>query len=146
MNHAHGEKLVEQSKRVDGVKRVLERLRKFHGPCHCCQDAKATRNDYPPACETWADGPDRWNMDMFDMGEDFKTIHGNRYATMVVIHKSRYGMLFLHQDKSAATVKEILEKAFAKAGVKPRILRSDGAGEYEDEELNKWLTVIGIHH
>eukprot|EP00961_Rhodomonas_salina_P084341 1133124-Rhodomonas_salina.1 len=62
------------------------------------------------------------------MGEDFKTIHGNRYATMVVIHKSRYGMLFLHNDKRASTVKEILQKAFVLAGLKPRILRSDGAG------------------
>eukprot|EP00961_Rhodomonas_salina_P266396 3601092-Rhodomonas_salina.1 len=32
------------------------------------------------------------------------------------------------------------------AGVKPRILRSNGAGEYEDAELNKWLSVIGIDH
>eukprot|EP00961_Rhodomonas_salina_P024420 328855-Rhodomonas_salina.1 len=62
------------------------------------------------------------------MGEDFKTIHGNQYAMMVVIHKSSYGMLFLHKDKCAATVKEILQKAFAKAGMKPQILRSDGAG------------------
>eukprot|EP00961_Rhodomonas_salina_P034587 465735-Rhodomonas_salina.1 len=66
---------------------------------------------------------------MFDMGKDFKTIHCNRYATMIVsIHKSRYGMLFLHKDKSASTIKEILQKAFAKAGIKPRIVRSDGAG------------------
>eukprot|EP00961_Rhodomonas_salina_P068576 920439-Rhodomonas_salina.1 len=62
-------------------------------------------------------------MDMFDMGEDFQTIHGNHFATMVVIHKSRYGMLYLHKDKSTTTVREILEQAFAKAGVKPNILR-----------------------
>eukprot|EP00961_Rhodomonas_salina_P162778 2192759-Rhodomonas_salina.1 len=85
-------------------------------------------------------------MDMFNMGEDFQTIHGNRFATMVVIHNSRYGMLYLHKNKSASTVREILEQAFAKAGVKPNILRSDEAGEYEDAELNQWLTVIGIHH
>eukprot|EP00961_Rhodomonas_salina_P037437 503085-Rhodomonas_salina.1 len=63
---------------------------------------------------------------------------------MIVIHKSRYWMLYLHKDKSAATVREILEQAFAKAGVKPNILQSDGAGEYEDTELNSWLIVIGI--
>eukprot|EP00961_Rhodomonas_salina_P297815 3937528-Rhodomonas_salina.3 len=51
-----------------------------------------------------------------------------------------------HKDKSALTVKEILQKAFAKAGIKPQIVRSDGAGEYEEEELNKWLTAIGVHH
>eukprot|EP00961_Rhodomonas_salina_P186841 2522820-Rhodomonas_salina.1 len=77
MNHANDAKLVEQSKRVDGMKRVLDCLHWFKGPCQCCQTAKAKRNDYPPGTETWADGLDRWNIDMFDMGEDFKTIHGN---------------------------------------------------------------------
>eukprot|EP00961_Rhodomonas_salina_P126329 1701602-Rhodomonas_salina.1 len=105
------------------MKRVLHRLHWFKGPCQCCQTAKAKRNDYPPGTETWADGPDRWNIDTFDMGEDFKTIHGNQYAMMVVVHKSRYGLLFLHKDKCAVTVEEILQKAFAKAGTKPRILR-----------------------
>eukprot|EP00961_Rhodomonas_salina_P302019 3940692-Rhodomonas_salina.1 len=81
------------------------------------------------------------------MGEDFKTIHGNSYSTMVVIQKSSFAMLFLHKDKTAVTVQEILQKVFAKAGMKPRILRSnDGTGEYEDAELNKWLSVIRIDH
>eukprot|EP00961_Rhodomonas_salina_P161865 2180294-Rhodomonas_salina.1 len=82
MSHANDEKLVEQFKRVDGMKRVLHRLRWFRSSCHCCQDAKAKRNDCPPGTENWADGPDRWNFNMFNMGEDFKTIHGNHYATM----------------------------------------------------------------
>eukprot|EP00961_Rhodomonas_salina_P202433 2730360-Rhodomonas_salina.2 len=90
------------------MKRVLVCLKHLHGPCHCCQDAKAKRNDFPPATDTWADIPDRWNMDI-------QTIHGNRFATMVVIHKSRYGMSYLQKDKSASTVTEILEQAFAKA-------------------------------
>eukprot|EP00961_Rhodomonas_salina_P285528 3858333-Rhodomonas_salina.2 len=34
----------------------------------------------------------------------------------------------LFMDKCAETVKEILQKAFVKAGTKPLILRSDGAG------------------
>eukprot|EP00961_Rhodomonas_salina_P129931 1749901-Rhodomonas_salina.1 len=105
MNHANHDKLVEQSKRVDGMKRVLVCLKHLHGPCHCCQDVKAKRNDFPPATDTWADRSDRWNMDMFNMGEDFQTIHGNSFATVIVIHKSRYGMLYLHKDKSAATVR-----------------------------------------
>ena len=65
---------------------------------------------------------------------------------MVVIHKSRFGVLFLHKDRSAATIQDILEDAFARAGVRPKILRSDGAGEYEDAGLNKWLKVAGVHH
>ena len=98
MNHVNDDKTVEQSHRVDGIPRILRRLKMFKGPCNCCQDAKSKRNDYPPSTETWADGPDRWNFDMFDMGENFKTIHGHRYCTMVVIHKSRFAMIFLHSD------------------------------------------------
>ena len=146
MNHVNDDKTVEQSHRVDGIPRILRRLKMFKGPCNCCQDAKSKRNDYPPSTETWADGPDRWNFDMFDMGENFKTIHGHRYCTMVVIHKSRFAMIFLHSDRNASTIRKILTKAFAKAGSRPKILRSDGAGEYEDQELNDWLDVLGIHH
>ena len=75
MNHANDDKTVEQSHRVDGIPRILRRLKMFKGSCNCCQDAKSKRNDYPPSTETWADGPDRWNFDMFDMGENFKMIH-----------------------------------------------------------------------
>eukprot|EP00961_Rhodomonas_salina_P077919 1046388-Rhodomonas_salina.1 len=53
-------------------------------------------------------------MDMFDMGPDFTTIHGNCFATMIVIMQSWYAMLFLHKERSAATVKEILELGFAR--------------------------------
>ena len=59
MNHANDDKLVEQSGRVDGIKRRLKRMKMYHGACHCCQDAKSTRNDYQPATETWADGLNR---------------------------------------------------------------------------------------
>eukprot|EP00961_Rhodomonas_salina_P052306 702188-Rhodomonas_salina.2 len=52
MNHANNAKLVEQSKRVDVMKRVLYSLHWFKGQCQCCQTAKAKRNDYPPGTET----------------------------------------------------------------------------------------------
>eukprot|EP00961_Rhodomonas_salina_P164844 2221300-Rhodomonas_salina.1 len=72
------------------------------------------------------------------MGEEFPTIHGNHFTTMIVIMKSRLAMIYLHKDKKATTVKSILERAFARAGVRPRILRSYGAGEYSDEKLEEW--------
>eukprot|EP00961_Rhodomonas_salina_P185241 2501238-Rhodomonas_salina.1 len=73
------------------------------------------------------------------MGEEFPTIHGNRFTMMIVIMKSRLAMIFLHKDKKATTVKSILEGAFARAGVRPCILCSYGAGEYGDEKLEEWL-------
>eukprot|EP00961_Rhodomonas_salina_P094100 1266228-Rhodomonas_salina.4 len=96
MSHAHTGKLVEQSKRVNA-------------------DAKATSNNYPPATETWADGPDLWNLDMFYMDEEFTTIHGNHYATMIVIVKLQFAMLYLHKNCKSVTVKSILQQAFSRA-------------------------------
>eukprot|EP00961_Rhodomonas_salina_P097143 1306577-Rhodomonas_salina.1 len=147
MSHAHTGKLVEQSKRVYGVGRVLKNLGHLLGlPCNCCQDAKATRNNYQPATETWADGPEQWNLDMFYMSQEFTTIHGNRYATMIVIMKSQFAMLYLHKNLESVTVKSILQQAFSRAGVRPCILCSDCTGEYRDEALNTWLQVLCIDH
>eukprot|EP00961_Rhodomonas_salina_P198863 2682369-Rhodomonas_salina.1 len=63
MNHANPDKLIEQSKRVDGIPCTLTKPNMMQAPCHTCQDAKSKRKNYPPAVETWADGPRRWNMD-----------------------------------------------------------------------------------
>ena len=52
-------------------------------------------------------------------------------------------MIFLHEDKSAKTHQLVLEKAFLYAGCIPKILWSDGAGEYK--ALNPWLAAKGIH-
>eukprot|EP00961_Rhodomonas_salina_P029152 393134-Rhodomonas_salina.1 len=60
--------------------------------------------------------------------------------------QSRFAMLFLHKEKKAGAVKEILELLFARAGVRPAILISDGAGEYGDEALENWLLMPGIDH
>eukprot|EP00961_Rhodomonas_salina_P056001 752015-Rhodomonas_salina.1 len=60
--------------------------------------------------------------------------------------QSRFAMLFLHKERRAATVKEILEKSFARTGVRPAILCSNGAGEYGDEGLGCWLLMLGIDH
>eukprot|EP00961_Rhodomonas_salina_P021236 286029-Rhodomonas_salina.1 len=60
--------------------------------------------------------------------------------------QSRFAMLFLHKERRAATVKEILERGFARAGVRPANLRSDGAGEYGNEDLKAWLLMLGINH
>ena len=68
-------------------------------------------------------------MDMFDMGDRFLTLGGNRYATFFVIRKTRYVMLFLHKTKTVPDLLNILQKARARAGSFPDVLVSDGAGE-----------------
>ena len=63
---------------------------------------------------------------------------------MFVIKKSRFGMIILHKDRSAATTKCVLDKVFAYAGCRPKIIRSDGAGEYD--VLDPYLEAQHIHH
>ena len=46
--------------------------------------------------------------------------------------KSRYVMIFLHKKKS--DYPELLEKAITQAGYAPKIMRTDGAGEYSGPE------------
>ena len=128
MNHPSLPRLVKLNGRVDGLPRQLSQVKQYNHPCHHCQDANAIRNDFPPASGDWADGPDLWSWDLVDMG-DVKTLDGNRYLSMFVIKKSRFGMIILHKDRSAVTTKIVLDKAFGYAGCQPKIIRSDGAGE-----------------
>ena len=139
LNHPSLPTLVKLNRQVDGLPRKLSNKRQGMFPCHTCQDAKASRNDYPPASENDATGI--WSWDMIDMGEDHPTLDNNRYCLMFVIRKSRIAMLFLHEDKRAATNKKMIQKAMAYSQQEPTILRSDGAGEYK--ALDEWLNSIG---
>lgn len=142
LNHPSLPKLVQLNGKVIGLPRKLSNTKQGMFPCHTCQDAKATRNDFPPSSNNWADDPGLWSWDMIDIREDHPTLDNNRYMSIIVIKKSRFGMVFLHSSKDAATNKQVLEKAFAYSGSKPTTLRSDGAGEYK--KLNTWLNSIGI--
>jgi hypothetical protein len=142
LNHPSLPKLVKLNGQVTGLPRKLQNKRQGMFPCHTCQDANATRNDFPPASTNWEDDPGLWCWDMIDMGEGQPTLDGNRYCSFIVIKESRFGMVFLHEKKDAATNKRVLQKAFAYAGCKPTKLRSDGAGEYK--KLNPWLNSLDI--
>ena len=71
-------------------------------------------------------------------------IDNNRYCSFIIIKKSRFGMVFLHEDKLKETNQKILEHAFAYAQCRPSIIQSDGAGEYK--ALDPWLHSLGIKH
>lgn len=76
------------------------------------------------------------------MGKEHPTLDNNRYCSMFLIKKSRYAMIFLHEDKSAATNKAMILKAIAYTQCQPTILRSDSAKEYI--ALDRWFNRIGI--
>jgi hypothetical protein len=142
LNHLSLPKLVKLNGKVDGLPRKLSNRKQGMFPCHTCQDANASRNDFPQASDNEIDKEGLWSWDMIDMGEDQPTLDNNQYCSMFVLQKSRFTMIFLHEDKSAKTNKAMLEKAFAYAQCQPTILRSDGAKEYV--ALDGWLNSLGI--
>eukprot|EP00961_Rhodomonas_salina_P143160 1926435-Rhodomonas_salina.1 len=64
---------------------------------------------------------------MLDMGEETKTIQGNSYATIFVVKRTRFMVVFLHKAKSGQVVADLMRKARAKIGSWPARMQSDGA-------------------
>eukprot|EP00961_Rhodomonas_salina_P125529 1690886-Rhodomonas_salina.1 len=104
--------------KVDGLVRDIRATRATHvpGPCNCCSEANAIRQDFPDALGTWyTQGRDLWQWDMLDMGTDNLTINGNRYATVVTNKLTLFFYTFLHSEATGAETVRILCKARAKA-------------------------------
>ena len=78
------------------------------------------------------------------MGPDHPTLDCNRYCSMIIIKESRFSMIFLHKDRELETTKKVLIDAFNFAGCRPKIIRSDCAGEYV--ALDPWMKEEKIHH
>eukprot|EP00961_Rhodomonas_salina_P027355 370328-Rhodomonas_salina.1 len=78
------------------------------------------------------------------MGADCTTINDNQYASLFLIRKSRYTFVFLHKTKDE--IPSIMLKAFAYVGGWPKIISSDGAGEYHSPEMDKMFEEKNIWH
>eukprot|EP00961_Rhodomonas_salina_P057117 768033-Rhodomonas_salina.1 len=68
--------------------------------------------------------------DMLDMGADYETLQGNRYATLFVVKRTRFLMAFLHSSKDGHVITDMMCKALAKVGSWPTHIQSNGAAEY----------------
>eukprot|EP00961_Rhodomonas_salina_P236053 3190213-Rhodomonas_salina.2 len=54
--------------------------------CAHCDEVNATSQNYPAASETvLTPTTELWQWDMLDMGANYATINGNRYATLFLI-------------------------------------------------------------
>lgn len=144
MAHTPIARCAQMSRKVKGLPRSLNFHRALRFPCGCCQEAKAIRQPFPPASNTMSRREDDlmcW--DMFDMGEKHLSLSGNRYVSVFVVHRSRYAIVLLHKDRTFETMKSLLIRAFARAGFTPKRVRHDGAGEYINKDLEKWLEEQG---
>ena len=135
--HAHPSKIAKLSHNCIGIKRPLA---EFPVPCHDCMDANIRRNDLPPPSLRTDTGV--WNVDMVDMGQKNLSLGKNRYATIITVADSRYTMLFLHRTKDEFS--SILLEALARTPKTPKVLRTDGAGEYMTPLVNQILLERGI--
>eukprot|EP00961_Rhodomonas_salina_P016677 224857-Rhodomonas_salina.1 len=83
---------------------------------------------------------------MLDMGPDYPTIDGNRYATIFLNKRTRFMWIFLHADKKGSTIVKMMRKARAKAGYWPRWMQSDNAKEYDSPEVQALFAANNIDH
>ena len=138
MAHASPRKLARLNGQVSGLHRRLQFPKIMNLPCACCAQAKATKQNYPPASEKKCEHEDElMTWDLCDMGDEWKTIDGNRYLSVFMLKRSRYAIIILHNSRT--DFKDIVQQAFIKAGLTPKAIRCDGAAEYFSQDLMKYL-------
>ena len=79
---------------------------------------------------------------MIDMGPKHLSLGKNRYITIFTVADTRYVMIFLHKTKDEFP--SLLLQALTRTPRQPKILRTDGAGEYITATVNKILLDRGI--
>lgn len=113
--------------------------------CTICSEAKMNRAPFPPS-ESRADAVlDLVHTDLCGP-IDVPTPRGNRYVMTMIDDHSRYSTIYLLKNKSEAEekIKEFVELVANQFGKKPRVIRSDGGGEYSSVSLGKYLRQNGI--
>jgi hypothetical protein len=136
LNHAVNPRKLEILSN-SGARGIKGGLKAHKIKCHTCQHANCTRSPAAPA----ATGTEPFDMsfDLVDM-TSIPTIGGMRYCTTFVMRKSRFAYTFLHEHKT--DFPDIFDKLMARFTDKdrPRILKCDGAGEYDSQEFRAVLT------
>eukprot|EP00961_Rhodomonas_salina_P114047 1534301-Rhodomonas_salina.1 len=145
-NHAPTERIAKMNGKVRGLPRPIRNTRTTHKSfCSSCDEANATRQNFSDSSDTvYTKDADLWQWDMFEMGEEYLTLDGNRYATIFVSCATRFVLLFLHKDKTGDTVATMLNQARAKFGYWPAFVRSDNAPEYDSPEVNAVIIANNI--
>jgi len=145
MAHTPLRKLAVMSHQVAGMPRHLQVRESLRLPCDICQEAKIVKPNAPPASNSVSQNEDDLvTWDLIDMGEKHPTVSHNRYLSLFVIHRSRYAIAILHQNRK--DFKSVLMRAITKMGFTPKIMRSDGAAEYLDADLEQFFIERGIQH
>eukprot|EP00961_Rhodomonas_salina_P118325 1592458-Rhodomonas_salina.1 len=146
--HAPTETMCHMNGKVKGLPRALHNTRVTHtSHCSGCAEANSIHQNYPDAATTvhTADS-DLWQWDMLNMGAEYATIQGNCYATLILVKCTWFLMGFLHSSKEGHMVAEIICKEWAKIGLYPMHMSSDGVAEYNSLEVHELFKVNNIKH
>jgi len=144
--HAPITKLVQLCQKMDGIA-PLKANEIIRHRCRFCDEASAQRKALRKASKTeYAEDADGSCLDQYDLGEDTRTVDGNRYVYVFVMLHSRYIMVELAPDRQHETVIEAFNSAILKAGHKPKFLRTDNGGEFTGAEFENFCKENGIRH
>lgn len=114
--------------------------------CECCMEGKSARLPFPPVV-------DRKATQVLDIVHtdlcgpmDCATPSGNRYVMTITDDYSRFTVTYLLRNKSEAAdnIKDYVRWVENVFGRKPRVVRSDGGGEFLNNELRGFYKAEGI--
>lgn len=114
--------------------------------CECCLEGKSSRFPFPEVIERKSTQVlDIIHTDLCGPMSNVKP-SGNRYVLNLVDDFSRFTVTYLlkHKWEAAESIKAYVQWVENNFGRKPRIIRSDGGGEFNNTELRKFYQAEGI--
>lgn len=134
---------VNREKLGSGVKMTECRREEI---CETCLEGKLTRKPFPSVV-------DKKSKNILDLVHtdlcgpfDNVTPSGNRYLMSLIDDHSRFTVVYLLREKSEAKekIKDYVSFCTNYFGRKPKIIRSDGGGEYINKDLQHFYAKEGI--
>lgn len=114
--------------------------------CENCVKGKITRQPFPKLSATTTEGP--LELIHTDLCGPMPTATpgGRRYFMTMIDDYSRYTHVFLltHKSEAEQVIKDFVNYSETQFGRKPKVLRSDGGGEYISHNLSENLKNQGI--
>lgn len=114
--------------------------------CEVCMEGKLARSPFPAVTERKSTGI----LDIVhtDLCGPMKTTtpSGNRYVMHIIDDFSRFTVTYLLKNKweAAENIKEYVRWVETLYGQKPKVIRSDGGGEFDNKELRNFYRAEGI--
>lgn len=114
--------------------------------CECCMEGKSARLPFPPVTERKSSQIlDIVHTDLCGPMRNV-TPNGNRYVMNIIDDFSRFTVTYLLKSKTEAAdcIKEYVKWTETQFNRKPKVIRSDGGGEFINNDLRLFYKQQGI--